>query len=218
VDLRRFRDGLDVRPLRERWRIGADQQVILSPRLAQPFYQHDRIILALAEVIEQVPEAILVLPEHCAQPDYVAGLRRLAARLGLADRVRFVGTIPYQEMPLWLNLAETVVMMPSSDGMPNTLLEAMACGSVPVLRKLPQYDEVIRHSENGWLVDPDPREIARALIRTLTDAAGRERMARLNRKLIAAFADQEREMSRMEGWYAELARTAPGKHPVLEKS
>lgn len=217
VNLRLFRDGLDVRLLRERWGIGAGCRVIFSPRLAQPFYCHDRIIRAFADVAGQIPTALLVLSEQCAQPDYVAGLRRLAAELDVADRVRFVGAIPYQEMPLWLNLAETVVMMPSSDGMPNTLLEAMACGSVPILKKLPQYDEVIRHGENGWLVEADPKQIAGALIRTLTDEAGRERMRQRNRTVVAEFADQEREMSRMEGWYAELAQTAPGRNPALEK-
>jgi glycosyltransferase involved in cell wall biosynthesis len=217
VNLGLFRDDLEVRGLRERWRIGVEHRVIFSPRLAQPFYHHDRIIRAFAEVVEQIPAALLVLSEQFAQPDYVAGLRRLASELSLGDRVRFVGAIPYRDMPLWLNLAETVVMVPSSDGMPNTLLEAMACGAVPVLKKLPQYEEVIRHGENGWLVEPEPKALARALIQVLTDAAGRDRMKQRNRRLVAELADQEREMSRMEGWYAELAQAAPGKTPVLEK-
>jgi glycosyltransferase involved in cell wall biosynthesis len=66
-----------------------------------------------------------------------------------------VGSIPHAEMPLWQNLAEAVVMVPRSDGMPNSLLEAMACGAVPVLNRLPQYAELIRHGENGLFVDPD---------------------------------------------------------------
>jgi glycosyltransferase involved in cell wall biosynthesis len=217
VDLRLFRDGLEVRSLRERWGIAADRRVIFSPRLAQPFYHHDRIIRAFADVARRIPAALLVLSEQFAQPGYVSELRRLAADLDIADRLRFVGAIPYHDMPLWLNLAETVVMMPTSDGMPNSLLEAMACGSVPVLRKLPQYDEVIRHGVNGLLVDPDPKEIAGALVHVLTDTAGRERMNQTNRKLVAEIADQEREMSRMEGWYAGLAEAGIASSTVLQK-
>jgi glycosyltransferase involved in cell wall biosynthesis len=188
--------------------------VILSPRLAQPFYNHDRIIRALPTVCRQVPEALLVLSEQFADQDYVAGLRRLAADLGVAERVLFVGAIPYQDMPLWMNLAEAVVMVPRSDGMPNTLLEAMACGAVPVLGRLPQYAEVIRHGVNGFLVEPEPSGIAEGLVLALSGTVDRAAIAERNRRFVMEAADQDQEMARMEGWYAELAKVGAARSPV----
>ena len=95
-------------------------------------------------------------------------------------------------------------MVPRSDGMPNSLWEAMACGAVPVLADLPQYREVIGQGKNGFLVKPAPEELAEALLSLLNDPKGRERMAHVNRTLVTDLADQNREMARMEGWYVDL--------------
>jgi glycosyltransferase involved in cell wall biosynthesis len=210
VNLRLFRRGLDVRPLRERWDIAESRRVIFSPRLAQPFYRHDRIIRALPTVRDQAPEAVLVVTEQFADRGYVADLRRLAAVLGVADHVRFVGAIPYPEMPLWYNLADAVVMVPRSDGLPNSLVEAMASGAVPVLNRLPQYAELVSHGENGFLVDPEKDDLVGTLVWVLSDPAVKERIARANRAKVMAMADQDCEMARMEDWYVRLA--GPDRH------
>ena len=204
VNLEVFRPGWDVRPLRQRWHIGEDCRVIFSPRLAQPFYYHERVIRAIPAVSEKYSAVLLVIAEQFADPAYVADLRRLAKDLGVADRVKFVGAIPYHEMPLWLNLSEAVVMMPRSDGMPNTLLEAMACGTVPVLTRLPQYAELIKHGVNGFLVDPDEGDLAGPLISVLSNVGLREHISQQNRDTITREADQNREMSKMENWYEQL--------------
>lgn len=207
VDLATFRPRLDVGELRERWGIDPTRRVILSPRLAQPCYRHERIIRALPAVREKVADALLVIPQQFAAPDYVASLGRLAAEFGVSDAVRFIPAIPYGEMPLWLNLADVVVMVPESDGMPNTLWEAMACGAVPVLNRLPQYEGVIRHGVNGCLVDPDG-DLAGALIGLLSDPALRSMMAARNTALVREQGNQDKEMARMEEWYYALARRA----------
>jgi glycosyltransferase involved in cell wall biosynthesis len=207
VDMSLFRPGMDVRPFRERWDIGTHQRVILSPRLAQPFYCHDRIIQALPSVLEKVPQALLVITEQSADLEYVETLHRLAARLGVAEHVRFVPAIPYADMPLWLNLADAVVMVPRSDGMPNTLWEAMACGAAPILNRLPQYAGVVRHGVNGCLIDPDG-DLVGALLGLLADPALRAAMGERNVALARSHGDQDQEMGRMEAWYRTLAEAS----------
>ncbi|MDE3117386.1 MAG: glycosyltransferase [Nitrospirota bacterium] len=204
VDVARFRPGLDVTPLRDRWQIPEDRRVLFSPRSAQPFYNLDRIIQALPLVRRRVPRALLVLAESLPDRAYVERLRRLVDDLGVREQVRFVGAIPYRDMPLWLNLAEVSVMVPQSDGMPNSLWEAMACGAIPLLNRLPQYAELIRDGEHGYFTDPEPEPLAEALARALADPAERERMARRNRAVALESGNQDREMARMEGWYATL--------------
>jgi len=211
VDLQRFRPGLDVRELRARWRIGENNQVIFSPRLATPFYNHDRVINALPSVRGKFPHVVLIIAEQWADPGYVAGLRRLASGLGVMDHVRFVEAIPYPDMPLWYNLADLVVMVPRSDGMPNSLLEAMACGTVPVLGRLPQYTELIHQGVNGFLVGPGEGDLAEALIGVLSDLGLREQIAHNNRARALEIADQGKEMSKMETWYHKLSGVTNGR-------
>jgi len=205
VNLQRFRSGLDVRSLRERWRIGEGARVIFSPRLAKPFYHLERIIEALPAVREKVPETVLVVAEYSPDREYVARLRQLAVDLGIADCVRFLGVISYPDMPLWYKLADAVVMVPRSDGLPNSLVEAMACGAVPVLNRLPQYAELISHGENGFLVDPEQGDLVGALVGVLSGPGMKAHIARANRAKVTAVADQDREMARIEDWYIRLA-------------
>jgi glycosyltransferase involved in cell wall biosynthesis len=160
---------------------------------------------AMPAVCKKIHNALLVVSEQFADPGYMAALRRLAADLGVVDHVRFVGAIPYSDMPFWLNLADAVVMIPRSDGMPNTLLEAMSCGAVPILSSLQQYAEVIRHGENGFFVNLVESHLADVLINVLSDSGLRERIAQVNRDAVKHMADQDEEMSRMEDWYLRLA-------------
>lgn len=206
VDVRRFKPGLDVLDIRSKWRIEETDQVIFSPRLAQRFYRHDVVLKALSRVLRSIPSALLVIPEQFADATYVQELQQLARELHVDDRVRFVGRIDYQDMPKWQCLAETVVMMPKSDGMPNTLLETLACGGVPILARLPQYDELICHGENGFLVQPTPEEVAATITAVLSDAELKARMTLRNRALAVEQLDQDVEMARMERWYEQLSR------------
>jgi glycosyltransferase involved in cell wall biosynthesis len=207
INLQAFRSGLDVEILRRRWNIGLDQPIIFSPRLAQPFYRHDLVIRALLLIQRESPRVVLVISEQFPDVEYLCELRKLVSDLQLDDHVRFIGSIPYSDMPLWMNLAHIMIMVPQSDGMPNTLWEAMACGALPVLNRLPQYAEVIEDGINGFLVDPEPAEIARVVLQALADPEFKESAGLRNRALVKTMADQDREMARMEGWYESLRET-----------
>src|SRR5215467_3628719 len=211
VDLARFRPGLDVEPLRRRWSIADDIPVIFSPRLAQRFYNHHLIIEAFGYLRETVPNVVLAIVEQRGDPSYVDELKRMAIRLGLSEHLRFVGSIPYEDMPAWFNLSTAVVQVPESDGMPNTLLESMACGAVPVLRQLPQYQELVRDEVNGKYVSESPRSIATGLATALTNHEWRRRVVEANLSIARDVADQEREMRRMEEQYYALADRARAK-------
>jgi glycosyltransferase involved in cell wall biosynthesis len=56
-------------------------------------------------------------------------LQDQAARLGLAECMRFVGVRPLEELPAWYRSADLVVLPSRSEGIPNVLLEAAACGT-----------------------------------------------------------------------------------------
>jgi glycosyltransferase involved in cell wall biosynthesis len=214
VDLTKFREGVGVGVLRRQWELRGDQPVLFSPRLGQRLYRHEGVIRAMPAILKKVPHAVLAIAEQFPDASYLAELRTLVGDLKLGPHVRFIGSVPYERMPAWFNLADAVVMMPESDGMPNSLLETMACGSVPVLAPLPQYREAVEHGVNGFLVEPDPSAISHAVIRAMSEPVLRREMAERNRTFAETCADQDKEMARMEGWYSRLiggaaARTEP---------
>jgi glycosyltransferase involved in cell wall biosynthesis len=209
INLQAFRSGLDVETLRQRWNIGWDQPIIFSPRLAQPFYRHDLVIRAFSFIQKESPRVVLVISEQFPDVEYLCQLRALVSDLNLDDHVRFIGSIPYPDMPLWMNLAHIMIMVPQSDGMPNTLWEAMACGALPVLNRLPQYAEVIEDGINGLLVEPKPADIAKVILQALASPELKTKAELRNRELVQTMADQDQEMARMEGWYESLREAWP---------
>ncbi len=55
-------------------------------------------------------------------------LGRLARRLGIEDRVIFAGRVSHAELPTWYAAADRLVLPSRSEGVPNVLLEGLACG------------------------------------------------------------------------------------------
>ena len=111
-------------------------------------------------------------------------LQELAGELG-AD-IRLLGTVPNNELPALINRYRYFVLPSHFEGMPKTLLEAMACGLVCVGTDVDGINEVIRDGVDGFLAQGvDAEAICAALDRaraadpvTIGDAARKKILAR----------------------------------------
>ncbi len=112
------------------------------------------------------------------------------------DRVAFAGPLPQREVALLLHEA-AVFAAPSRvasdgdrDGLPTTILEAMACGAPVVSTAVTGIPEAVRDGETGLLVPPDdPVALADALLRCLMDEDLRVRLARNARAYVESTHD-----------------------------
>jgi glycosyltransferase involved in cell wall biosynthesis len=109
-----------------------------------------------------------------------AALERQAARLGVADRVEFLGAVGPAEIPAVINRA-TVVAVPSRrEGLPLVALEAALMARPVVATRVGGLPEVVVDRKTGLLVDPDDEQaLAEALASIVTDP---ERAARLGER------------------------------------
>jgi glycosyltransferase involved in cell wall biosynthesis len=81
----------------------------------------------------------------------------------LGDRVRFVGPVLNELLPDWYRAADVVVLPSRSEGVPNVLLEAAACGTPFVASRVGGIPE-IAHLGPSRLVPPgDVESLATAL-------------------------------------------------------
>jgi teichuronic acid biosynthesis glycosyltransferase TuaC len=79
-------------------------------------------------------------------------LEQLAARLGVSDRVRFLGAVDQDRLRLIYNAADALVLASSREGWANVLLESMACGTPVVASAVWGTPEVVASPEAGVLM------------------------------------------------------------------
>jgi glycosyltransferase involved in cell wall biosynthesis len=122
VDLARFRP-LDRMALRRQ--LGLDRPTLLSAGNLIELKGHHLVI----EALRALPNWRLVI---AGKGPLGAELERQVAQRGLTDRVRFTGPLSQQHLIEYYNAADALVLASSREGMPNVVLEAMACG-LPVI-------------------------------------------------------------------------------------
>lgn len=149
--------------------------------------QHNGFDIAIS-ALYRVPGAELVIAEtdatNTVHDDARAQLQYLAKEFGVADRVRFAGTIPGSEMPMWVRSADVMVCTPRQPLRPSTALQAMASGVVVVAATVGALADVVLDDITGIVLPPEnPVGLAAALRRLLAQhfqcesmgAAGRSR-------------------------------------------
>ena len=149
-----------------RYRPGGERLLLTVTRL-YPYKGVDRMLEALPAIAQAVPGVrYLVVGEG---PD-LPRLQRLADRLGLRDRVSFLGRKTVAEIVSLYNLADLFVLLtreepPDVEGFGLVFLEAAACGLPSLGGRSGGIPEAIEEGRTGWLVDPtDPRAIAATII------------------------------------------------------
>jgi len=206
IDTQEFRPGMNVDFLRRRWNIQTDEFVFFCPRICQPFYNKHITIQAFGQYLrESGGKAKLIVAEFFPDKTYCLQLRKLVSELNLSEQVCFVGEIAREEMSAYFNLSEIMIAAPPSDGMPQSLYEAMACGTFPILGNLPQYQEIVRDGVNGRLVRiGDVEALAEAMRWAAHHSQERKTAALINRQCIVEVANKETQDRFMNAIYDEL--------------
>lgn len=119
----------------------------------------------LIDALPDLPGAALVLIG--SGPDR-KGYERQAIELGVADRVRFTGSIGHDEIAHWLGAADAMALPSVSEGLANVWVEALACGTPIVVTDVGGAREVVSTTDAGHLVAANTKAITQA-IRDLLD-------------------------------------------------
>jgi glycosyltransferase involved in cell wall biosynthesis len=135
-------------------------------------------------------------------------VRADAVRLGCVDRLRLVEHTTSIEQ--YYRAADVFVLPSLREGLPNALLEAMACGLASIASRLPGVtDSVVTDGVDGLLVEPAGREaLAAALGRLVGDADLRRRLGCAARQTVEARFSLPSIASRYISLYEELSPCA----------
>jgi len=138
-----------------------------------PLKEIARLVQAWRGVVDVHPSAKLALVgDGVLRPE----LEALVDSLNLRPNVLFTGWV--DDVPSYLGRARIFVNLSNQEGVPHAMLEAMACGLVPVVTAVGGVPSVIRDGENGLLLPnfPPPASVTAALCRLLAEPALYERL------------------------------------------
>lgn len=160
-------NGADLPRLSDAERPAVDPNLIASVGRLERYKGHQRAIAALPHVLERRPEARLWI---AGKGPYEAELRRLAADLGVADRVRIAAVPPNEreEMARQLSRVALVVLFSEYETHPIAILEALSLGRPAVVAKTSGLGELVeRGYARGVELDSTPQETAAAMVEQL---------------------------------------------------
>ncbi len=126
-------------------------------------------------------------------------------RLGISDHVHLLPVLSQDD--LWRLFSRSVMSLSITmhDGTPNTLLEAMACGSLPIAGDLETLREWITPGVNGLLVDPNqPQAVADAMLLGFANPQLFRTAAEINRNIILERAETRMVREKLQKFYQEI--------------
>jgi glycosyltransferase involved in cell wall biosynthesis len=174
VDTEKFRPAPERRPDPHR----PERNIICVARLEYSkgidvlLHAWKRMMLTSAEWQAQLEPRLLLVGDGVLQPQ----LKRMVMELNIQDSVEFLGL--RTDIIDLLQQSWGYVLPSRGEGMPNALLEAMACGLPCIATRVSGSEDILVDGVNGLLVESEqPVELAHALRRLVEDADLAQRLA-----------------------------------------
>jgi glycosyltransferase involved in cell wall biosynthesis len=124
-----------------------------------------QFVEAIPLVLREVKDARFIITGDGSLRSSVEAYVRMN---GLEDRVSVMGWVPHDELPEILNKLRLLIMPSYTEGLPNVMLEAMACGTPVLATPVGAIPDVIVDGETGFLMpDNSPEAIAQNIVRAL---------------------------------------------------
>ena len=153
---------------------------------------------------------LLILGDGAARE----GLETLASELGLSSRVRFVGMVPYDDLPAYLAMCDAFVTASVTEVHPLSVIEAMGA-SLPVLGiHSPGVGDTVVDGVTGFLSEEDVAAFAVKMTRLVIEHDLRKKMGAAAREESTKYAI-ERTTRIMLRYYETLVNAAQPRHQGL---
>lgn len=173
------------------------------------------LLQAVAALGEDYPRLRLVLAG--SGPAQTQVIERARA-LGIASQVEMPGWVDAAGRDAWLAQADVFVLPSHYEGMPMSILEAMAAGLPVIASDVGGIPEMIDQDIEGLLIVPgDVPALIAALEKLLLDVALRESMGRAAQRKVERCYAAERVLEQIDGVYREILGSAPTALPAKIK-
>jgi 1,2-diacylglycerol 3-alpha-glucosyltransferase len=171
IVLEPFRDAKGD-TIREKRGWGDDIVLISVGRLAKE-KSFDTLLEAAALVIRNHPEVRLAIIGGGLEE---RALKKLANEMDIANRVDFVGSVPYEEVPSYLKAADVFCFASTTETQGLVTMEAMAAGLPIVAVDATGTHDAVTDGKEGLLTENDSAALGQAINRIIENQELREQL------------------------------------------
>lgn len=185
--------------------------IIGTVKKLEKVYGIDILLKAIARLIESLQHKGYTEIVNSLHIVIVGGgtelnnLRQLAGKLGIADKIDFVGTVKNDDVPHYINEMDIYCALSRSESFGVAVLEASSCGVPVVVSDVGGLPEVTQHDETGYIVNHnDLDSIADVLLSLLLDKEKRKQLGKNGRAFVKGHYNWSYNVDQMEDTYKEV--------------
>ena len=217
IDTEEWAPGSICPTLREELGIPHDSLVLGYVGRIMPEKDLDTWLRAAAVVARQYPEAQFVLVGEGRDASTLSQLQRLATDLGIAERVYFPG-YRAQLLPVYAAF-DLFVLTSRREGLPNSVLEAMAMGLPVVTTDVAGTKELVLHEQTGFVLPQgDVAGLAQAMTTLAGNAQLRQAMGLAGRKRVEQEFSFTGRLQRIEALYGKIVGRPHASHAAASSA
>jgi sugar transferase (PEP-CTERM/EpsH1 system associated) len=187
VELKKFTQSADLVDIKKKFRINKDEIVIATVAKLRPVKDIQTLINAF-NIIQTLINAFNIIRDQKINSklliagsfgednnSYQSEIQQLVKKLNLQNHIVFLGEL--SDIPQFLSVVDVYVNSSLSEGMSNTILEAMASGIPVVASEVGGNPELVRDGVNGFLFEArNEKECAFKILKILDDETLRKKM------------------------------------------
>lgn len=143
-----------------------DETILISVGRLAPEKNWETLLRAFAKVYPEHQDLRLVLIGDGPAKE---NLQSLAAELGIAERITFTGSLPFDEVPAYLKAADVFSFASITETQGLVTMEAMAAGLPVVSVDGSGTHDIVEHGKQGFLVENDADALAKGIQDLLAD-------------------------------------------------
>jgi glycosyltransferase involved in cell wall biosynthesis len=188
---------------RDKYQIPQDAVVLVTIARLFMLKGHDYIIESARSLSKEFPNACWLFVGDGNLSDH---FKQQVRELGLADKVKFTGLLPPNQIPLAIQSSDILVHCSLREGLARTLPQAMLCAKPAISFDVDGAREVV-NEDTGRLIDPkNVEQLTNACAELIADKDLRERLGRAGRESVKEKFAPERMVDTIESVYTRLIK------------
>ncbi len=203
IDFARFAPKQNRSEMRQSLGLSDSAFVILMVGILRGVKGHETALQAVSHLTTKFPELVLVLAGDGPMEGY---LREKAKALGVHDDVRFLGF--REDIADLMNIADMLLLTSKSEGVPQSVTQALGLGLPVVATRVGGVAELIEHERTGILIPPtNPEATSEAVRRVIAHPQEARARAAAGKAHVRANFSLDAMLDKTEQLYSELLST-----------